>query len=76
MKMLDVKLVELPQSQVIVDISQIYAIGEPSPGQWIVASAAGPQAAVIPPGDKNILVAEMKRRGLLNTLEMPKAPNE
>lgn len=75
------KLVELPQSGVIIDITEIRVMGEPKPGQWIVALNGTTQGAVVPTGDRNAIVEELRKRGLLVTLEAvkvepPAAANE
>jgi hypothetical protein len=73
----EARLVELPQTGVVVDIDSVYVIGEPKPSQWIVAFKGGTQGAVLLPGDVAALKTELKRRGAMVALDMPgndKAP--
>lgn len=62
-------LVRLPQTGLIIAVDDIKLIGEPKPGNFIVALKDTTQAAVMMLGDKNTLVAELERRGYIQDLE-------
>jgi hypothetical protein len=66
------KLILLPQSGVIIEPDLVSVSGEIKPSQWIVAMKGVNQGAVVPSGDRVALIAELKKRGLLTEVEIPR----
>lgn len=68
---METKFVKLPQTGLLIDIDQIYMIGQVEPGKFVAFMKGSNQGGFMLPGDHAALYEEIKRRGLVQELEIP-----
>lgn len=70
------KLVQLPQCKAVLDITKLIALGEVQPGKFVAVMEGSNHGTLMPLGDHNALIEELKRRGVLEELQPVAAANE